>query len=120
MVSKPGRPMLRSLIDGLYRPPSTASLRAPATAGRPVPRSLIGGLCRPPSTASLRAPATAESHMLGQSQSPLQPMVDKLAYWATLDTYWGEFTPEDAQALLNLPHRTKRLERHGYIVRERE
>jgi CRP-like cAMP-binding protein len=47
-------------------------------------------------------------------------MVDKLAYWAKLDTYWGEFNAADEQALLDLPHRTKKLERHGYIVRERE
>jgi CRP-like cAMP-binding protein len=47
-------------------------------------------------------------------------MVDKLAYWAKLDTYWGAFTTDDAEALLGLPHRTKRVERQGYIVRERE
>jgi CRP-like cAMP-binding protein len=47
-------------------------------------------------------------------------MVDKLAYWAKMDTYWGEFDVDDEKALLNLPHRTKRVERHGYIVRERE
>jgi CRP-like cAMP-binding protein len=47
-------------------------------------------------------------------------MVDKLAYWATLDTYWGEFDKSDEQALLNLPHRVRRIERLGYIVRERE
>jgi CRP-like cAMP-binding protein len=47
-------------------------------------------------------------------------MVDKLAYWAKMDTYWGEFDADDEKALLNLPHRTKKLERHGYIVRERE
>jgi CRP-like cAMP-binding protein len=47
-------------------------------------------------------------------------MVDKLAYWAKLDTYWGEFTSADAEALLSLPHRTKRVQRHGYVVRERE
>ena len=47
-------------------------------------------------------------------------MVDKLAYWAKLDTYWGEFDAADKEALLNLPHRTKKVERHGYIVRERE
>ncbi len=40
-------------------------------------------------------------------------MVDKLAYWA-------EFDAADRQALLDLPHKTKRLERHGYIARERE
>ena len=58
--------------------------------------------------------------MLVKSRSPLQPMVDKLAYWAKLDTYWGEFDEADEEALLSLPHRTKSLERHGYIVRERE
>jgi hypothetical protein len=47
-------------------------------------------------------------------------MVDKLAYWAEAETYWGELDPADREALLALPHRTKRLERHGYIVRERE
>ncbi|HEX8444230.1 MAG TPA: Crp/Fnr family transcriptional regulator [Allosphingosinicella sp.] len=51
--------------------------------------------------------------MQGQSQSSLQPMVRKLAYWVELDA-------ADEEALLNLPHRTKNLERHGYIVRERE
>jgi len=58
--------------------------------------------------------------MSGHSQSPLQPMVDKLAYWAKVDTYWGEFDAADAEALLSLPHRRKKVERHGYIVRERE
>jgi CRP-like cAMP-binding protein len=47
-------------------------------------------------------------------------MVDKLSYWAKLDTYWGEFTDADAEALLSLPHKTKNLLRHSYIVRERE
>jgi CRP-like cAMP-binding protein len=47
-------------------------------------------------------------------------MVDKLAYWAKLDTYWGEFTDADAEALLSLPHQIKKLQRHGYIIRERE
>jgi CRP-like cAMP-binding protein len=47
-------------------------------------------------------------------------MVDKLAYWAKLDTYWGEFTEVDAEALLSLPHKAKDLLRHSYIVRERE
>ena len=55
-----------------------------------------------------------------QPNSPLQPMVDKLAYWAQLDTFWGQFTEEDADALRSLPHRTKKVERHGYLVRERE
>ena len=58
--------------------------------------------------------------MTGQPQSPLQPMVNKLAYWARLDTYWGEFTQADTEAVLSLPHRTKKLDRLGYIVRERE
>lgn len=43
----------------------------------------------------------------------LEPLVRKLAYWAELDA-------ADEQAILDLPHRTKGLERHGYIVRERE
>jgi CRP-like cAMP-binding protein len=46
--------------------------------------------------------------------------VDQLAYWAKTDPYWGEFTAEDEEALLGLPHRTKKIERHGFIVRERE
>lgn len=41
------------------------------------------------------------------------PLVRKLNYWA-------EFDAADEQAVLALPHRTKGLERHGYIVRERE
>lgn len=40
-------------------------------------------------------------------------MVHKLAYWA-------EFDAADEEALFSLPHRTKKIERHGYIVRERE
>lgn len=40
-------------------------------------------------------------------------MLRKLAYWA-------DFDAADEEAVLNLPHRTKTLERHGYIVRERE
>ena len=51
--------------------------------------------------------------MLVGSQSPLQPMVRKLAYWVAFDAH-------DEEALLNLPHKTKSLERHGYIARERE
>jgi CRP-like cAMP-binding protein len=58
--------------------------------------------------------------MSAQAKLSLQPMVDKLAYWAMQDTYWGEFTAADAEAIANLPHRTKRVERHGYVVRERE
>jgi CRP-like cAMP-binding protein len=41
------------------------------------------------------------------------PLVRKLDYWA-------EFDAADEKAILDLPHRTKRLERHGYVVRERE
>ncbi len=51
--------------------------------------------------------------MSARSESPLQPLVRKLAYWA-------EFNAADEEALLNLPHRIKKLERHGYIARERE
>ena len=47
-------------------------------------------------------------------------MVEKLAYWARLDTYLGKFDDADEDALRNLPHRTKKMQRHGYVVRERE
>jgi CRP-like cAMP-binding protein len=40
-------------------------------------------------------------------------MVSKLAYRA-------QFEPDDQAAILGLPHRTRRLERHGFIMRERE
>jgi CRP-like cAMP-binding protein len=40
-------------------------------------------------------------------------MVRKLAYW-------GEFETADEEAILALPHRMKRIERSGYIARERE
>jgi CRP-like cAMP-binding protein len=40
-------------------------------------------------------------------------MVRKLAYW-------GDFDADDENAILSLPHRTKRIERNGYIARERE
>jgi CRP-like cAMP-binding protein len=40
-------------------------------------------------------------------------MVRKLAYWATFDA-------EDEAAILALPHRTKVIEKLGYVVRERE
>jgi CRP-like cAMP-binding protein len=40
-------------------------------------------------------------------------MVRKLAYW-------GDFDAADEQAILNLPYRAKRIERNGYIARERE
>ena len=55
-----------------------------------------------------------------QSQSNLQPMVEKLGYWAGADSYHGRFEAADEEALLGLPHRVKTLERHGYVVRERE
>ena len=58
--------------------------------------------------------------MLDEPKSHLQPMVDKLAYRAGFDTRWGGFTSADAEAIIGLPHRIKRVERHGYIVRERE
>ncbi|HWH21898.1 MAG TPA: Crp/Fnr family transcriptional regulator [Allosphingosinicella sp.] len=51
--------------------------------------------------------------MSAPSQPLLEPPVRKLAYWAELDAV-------DERAILDLPHRTKRLERHGYIVREHE
>ena len=47
------------------------------------------------------------------TSSSLMPLVRKLDYWA-------EFGAADEKAILDLPHRTKRLERHGHIVRERE
>ena len=40
-------------------------------------------------------------------------MVRKLAYWA-------QFDAADEEALLNLPYKTKTLERHSYIAREGE
>jgi CRP-like cAMP-binding protein len=40
-------------------------------------------------------------------------MVRKLAYW-------GEFDSADKDAILGLPHKIKRIERHSYIARERE
>lgn len=53
-------------------------------------------------------------------KSSLQPLLAKLAYWARADTHWGQFDAADEEALLDLPHRIKNLERHAYIVRERE
>ncbi|WP_380786827.1 Crp/Fnr family transcriptional regulator [Sphingomonas sp. R86521] len=47
-------------------------------------------------------------------------MAKKLASWAETDLYWSEFDDTDKAAVLDLPHRTKRIERHGYIVREGE
>ncbi|HEX8215651.1 MAG TPA: Crp/Fnr family transcriptional regulator [Allosphingosinicella sp.] len=51
--------------------------------------------------------------MSHQPQPPLQPLLQKLAYW-------GKFDAADEEAILGLPHRVKLLERHGYIARERE
>jgi CRP-like cAMP-binding protein len=43
----------------------------------------------------------------------LQPMVQKLRYWHELEE-------ADKEAILSLPYRTRRIERHGYVIRERE
>jgi CRP-like cAMP-binding protein len=51
--------------------------------------------------------------MSSSTNRTLEPMLRKLGYWAA-------FRAADEQAILNLPHRTKRMERHAYIVRERE
>jgi CRP-like cAMP-binding protein len=50
---------------------------------------------------------------MSQMPAPLQPMVQKLAYWHELDK-------DDEQALLALPHRVKSVQADHYIVRERE
>jgi CRP-like cAMP-binding protein len=47
------------------------------------------------------------------AQSPLAPLLRKLAGW-------GYFDAADERALLALPHRTKTFQRHNYVVRERE
>ncbi len=44
-------------------------------------------------------------------QSPLQPMVRKLAFWR-------DFDAADKQALLALPHHIKKMSRHSVIVHE--
>ncbi|HZH06991.1 MAG TPA: Crp/Fnr family transcriptional regulator, partial [Lautropia sp.] len=51
--------------------------------------------------------------MSPSSDPILEPMVRKLAYWADLEA-------ADHEAILNLPHRIKKLERHGFLARERE
>jgi CRP-like cAMP-binding protein len=51
--------------------------------------------------------------MSDQLRSLLQPMVRKLSYWGHLDA-------ADEKAILNLPHQTKRVQRHGLIAREGE
>ena len=48
-----------------------------------------------------------------ETRAPLGLMVRKLAYW-------GDFDAADEQAILALPNRIKRIERNGYIVRERD
>jgi CRP-like cAMP-binding protein len=47
------------------------------------------------------------------SNQTLEPMLRKLAYWSSLEE-------TDERAVLDLPHRTRRLERHGHVVREGE
>ena len=51
--------------------------------------------------------------MAGHPDPTLQPMVKKLRYCHDLDE-------ADVSAVLSLPYRTKRIERLGYIVRERQ
>lgn len=43
----------------------------------------------------------------------LAPMLRKLRYWTELDA-------ADEEAVLGLPQKSKRMERHGFIVRERQ
>jgi CRP-like cAMP-binding protein len=43
----------------------------------------------------------------------LEPLAHKLGYWAKFDA-------ADRQAILDLPCKRKQVQRHGYIVRERE
>jgi CRP-like cAMP-binding protein len=45
--------------------------------------------------------------------APLAPMLRKLEYWKVL-------SEDDRAAVLALPHTTKAIEPHGYIVRERD
>jgi CRP-like cAMP-binding protein len=45
--------------------------------------------------------------------SPLEPLVRKLAYRVTFDA-------DDVTSIRDLPHQLKRIERAGYIVRERD
>jgi len=71
-----------------------------------------------------RAPSsqaqTILSLMSPPPQSHLQPMVDKLGYWANMDTDKSLFDAADKQALLSLSHQVKKVMREGFIVRERE
>ena len=50
---------------------------------------------------------------MSQTPTRLQPMLNKLAYWRPLDD-------SDREALLSLPHVVKRMEKHHYVVRERD
>ena len=45
--------------------------------------------------------------------SALEPLVRRLAYWAELGSV-------DEEAIRSLPHKTRKLERNAYIVRERD
>jgi CRP-like cAMP-binding protein len=47
-------------------------------------------------------------------------MLDKLGYWAKANSFLGAFDAADEEALLSLPHRVRKMERHGYVVRERD
>ncbi|HEY0148547.1 MAG TPA: Crp/Fnr family transcriptional regulator [Allosphingosinicella sp.] len=51
--------------------------------------------------------------MSGTPEHPLQPMIGTLSYWTDLDA-------ADRAAILDLPHRVKKIERNGFIVRERD
>ena len=51
--------------------------------------------------------------MPDEHDSPLRPLIPKLAYHT-------EFDAADGAGLFALPYRLKRIERNGYIVRERE
>jgi hypothetical protein len=53
----------------------------------------------------------ATVHNGSSNGSRLEPMLRKLEYWQ-------EFSREDREAVLALPHTAKRLEAHNYIVRE--
>jgi CRP-like cAMP-binding protein len=45
--------------------------------------------------------------------SALEPLIRRLAYWAELGS-------ADEEAIRSLPHKTRKLERNAYIVRERD
>ena len=60
----------------------------------------------------MRHPSRADGNSLSD-QPALALMLRKLAYWSDLDA-------EDEAAVLALPHRTRTIQRHGYIVRERD